>query len=75
MFQLARSAEIITVGSSTVNYQGIYSGSGGTITVIHADDSSSVTYAGVPSGIILPIHVKQVSAGPADMVGFFIEYT
>jgi len=59
----ATQAFAITPSDSTDLAQvtrAIYTGTGGDITCILADDTSSVTFQFVPAGAILPLRVKRI---------------
>lgn len=50
--------------------RGIYTGTGGTLVCVLADDSSTVTFSNVPAGIVLPLRIKQVySTGTTASMG------
>lgn len=57
----ASSAKVVTPSDSTILEQGrLYVGTGGTVVVVLANDSSTATFTNVPDGSILPILVIQV---------------
>jgi len=45
-----------------VTTRAIYSGAGGTLVAILADDASAVTFSNLPAGQVLPIRVRRVLA-------------
>lgn len=51
----------------------VYTGKGGTLVCILADDSTEVTFSSVPSGQVLPLRVRRVKAtgttAAMDLVG------
>lgn len=49
--------------------RGLFTGSGGSITLILEDDTSAVTLINVPSGIVLPLRVKQVNSTSTTATG------
>jgi len=49
----------------------LYTGAGGDFTVIMADAESTVTFVGVPAGVILPIQVYQITAAPAAALALY----
>lgn len=54
----------------TLLTRGIYTGIGGTLVCILAEDSAEVTLNSVPAGIILPLRVKRVkSTGTTASMG------
>lgn len=57
--------------SSELTYvtRGIYTGAGGAIAVILVDDTSSVTFANVPAGIVLPLRARQVKSTGTTATG------
>lgn len=54
---------------------GIYSGSGGAIVVVmaqEADATVTTTFAAVPAGIFMPIGIKKWVSGPVDALALFL---
>jgi hypothetical protein len=71
----ARDARTVTAGASALvngTTRALYVGTGGDITVTMAA-GTSVTFADVPSGVVLPIQVTHVTAvsGAADILALY----
>jgi len=59
----AHGAVPVVLGTTEIPVtRALYSGSGGDFVVVMAD-GQSVTFVGVPEGVIMPIQVSQVNAG------------
>lgn len=69
----ASSAFAITPGDEefSVVTRGVFVGGAGSVVAQLAGDSSTVTFAGVPAGAVLPIRAKKITAASTatNMVG------
>lgn len=61
----AQKAFAITADDNTdlaVTTRAVYTGAGGTLVALLADDAGAVTFSNVPAGQVLPIRVRRVLA-------------
>ncbi|AVQ04480.1 hypothetical protein B7G68_15190 [Caulobacter segnis] len=59
--------------TTEVNARGLYVGTGGDLAIVSMDGTTSITFANVPSGTILPVfafRVKSTGTTAADIVAF-----
>ena len=64
---------VSAVFDTNVDYEGIFVGSPGDVSVIFYFDSAAVILKNVPAGTFLPIHIKQITTAnttATDIVAF-----
>jgi hypothetical protein len=73
--QSATNGFDITPADADLAYstRGLYIGTGGTVVVILANDTSALTFYNVPSGSILPLVCKRVTAATtaSQIIGLY----